>query len=82
LHRPQAAPSRGREKASGEGGIRTTRVFPEEPALPADRGAQSGAPATQTRPADPDLAALVVAWPNLPEPIKAGILAMIRAAGG
>jgi hypothetical protein len=29
---------------------------------------------------DTDLAALVVAWPNLPEAIKAGILAMIRAS--
>jgi hypothetical protein len=28
----------------------------------------------------PDLAAVVTAWPSLPEPIRAGILAMIRAA--
>ena len=27
---------------------------------------------------DPDLAAVVEAWPELPEAIKAGILAMIR----
>ena len=33
-------------------------------------------------PIDPDLAAVVEAWPKLPEAIKAGILAMIRAAGG
>jgi hypothetical protein len=26
------------------------------------------------------LAAMIEAWPKLPEPIKAGILAMIRAA--
>jgi hypothetical protein len=26
--------------------------------------------------------AVVEAWPNLPEPIKAGILAMVWAAGG
>ena len=30
----------------------------------------------------PDLAALVAAWPTLPEPIKAGIVAMVRAASG
>ncbi len=30
----------------------------------------------------PDLAALVTAWPNLPEPITAGILAMVKAAQG
>jgi len=29
---------------------------------------------------DPDLAAVVAAWPELPEPIKAGILAMVKAA--
>jgi hypothetical protein len=31
---------------------------------------------------DPDLAAVVVAWPNLPEAIRAGIVAMVRAASG
>ena len=30
----------------------------------------------------PDLAAVVAAWPELPEAIKAGILAMVRAASG
>jgi hypothetical protein len=30
----------------------------------------------------PDLAELVAAWPTLPDPIRAGILAMIRAAVG
>jgi len=29
---------------------------------------------------DPDLAAMVDAWPDLPEAIKAGIVAMVRAA--
>ena len=29
---------------------------------------------------DPDLAAIVAAWPELPEVIRAGILAMVRAA--
>jgi len=27
----------------------------------------------------PDLAGLIEAWPNLPEPVKAGILAMIES---
>jgi hypothetical protein len=31
-------------------------------------------------PMDADLAAVVEAWPTLPEAIKAGILAMVRAA--
>jgi hypothetical protein len=30
---------------------------------------------------DADLAALVAAWPTLPGPIKAGILALVRATG-
>ena len=29
-----------------------------------------------------DLAAVVAAWPALPKPIKAGILAMVKAAAG
>jgi len=28
----------------------------------------------------PDLAGLIEAWPELPEPVKAGILAMIEAS--
>jgi hypothetical protein len=30
----------------------------------------------------PDLTSVVEAWPTLPEAIKAGILAMVRASGG
>ena len=30
-------------------------------------------------PTDPDLAALVAAWPKLPEALKAGIVAMVKA---
>lgn len=30
---------------------------------------------------DPDLAALVDAWQRLPEPVRAGIVAMVKAAG-
>ncbi|MFH0983719.1 MAG: hypothetical protein V2A79_19565 [Planctomycetota bacterium] len=35
-----------------------------------------------TQPADPDLAAVVNAWPALPAAVKAGIVAMIRATAG
>ena len=31
-------------------------------------------------PSDPELAAVVEAWPTLPEAIKAGILAIVRCA--
>ena len=32
-------------------------------------------------PDDPDLAKVVAAWPTLPDPLKAGILAMVKTAG-
>jgi hypothetical protein len=31
---------------------------------------------------DPDLAAIIDAWPALPEAVQAGILAMVKAAAG
>jgi hypothetical protein len=31
---------------------------------------------------DPDLAAVVDAWDRLPEAVRAGIVAMVQAAGG
>ncbi len=31
---------------------------------------------------NPDLAAVVEAWPHLPEALKAGIVAMVKAASG
>jgi hypothetical protein len=37
---------------------------------------------TDTCKNDPDLAVVVAAWPELPEAIKAGILAMVKAAAG
>ena len=33
-------------------------------------------------PADPELAAVVAAWPTLPPAIRAGVLALVAAAGG
>jgi hypothetical protein len=45
--------------------------------------AESGRFAVEpTAPADRELAAVVKAWPALPEAIKAGILAMVRTATG
>jgi hypothetical protein len=43
-------------------------------------GAESGALGAREAPIDQELAAVVDAWPALPAAIKAGILAMIRAA--
>jgi hypothetical protein len=47
-------------------------------AVSTNSGLTDPAPAV---PADPDLTALIGAWPALPAPIRAGIVAMIRAAG-
>jgi hypothetical protein len=49
---------------------------PRNPPLPDEGGAESGALAA----IDPNLAAVVAAWPTLPEAIRAGIAAMVRAA--
>ena len=38
-----------------------------------------GAAVSFARRLDPDLAAVVDAWPSLPEPIRAGIIAMVEA---
>jgi hypothetical protein len=39
-----------------------------------------GAFAAEIGPDCPDLAAVLSAWPRLPEPLKAGIVAMVKAA--
>jgi hypothetical protein len=66
---------------SGEDRIRTP---PENAAVTGDSapsGAESGAIEAREAILDPELTAVIDAWPVLPEAIRAGILAMIRAAG-
>ena len=41
-----------------------------------------GAFAAEIGPSCPDLAAVVSAWPRLPEALKTGIVAMVKAARG
>lgn len=43
--------------------------------------AESEAVLPDLAPTDPQLAAIVTAWPTLPAAIKAGIVAMVRASG-
>jgi hypothetical protein len=54
--------------------------------VPSPTGAEYGAPDApkppRSLPDDPDLVAIAAAWPTLPGPVKAGIVAMVRAAGG
>jgi len=42
-------------------------------------GAESGARGAPHRPSDPGLTVIVTTWPGLPDTMKAGILAMVRA---
>ena len=41
-----------------------------------------GPPTAPPKPTDPELAAVVAAWPDLPPALRAGIVAMVKAAGG
>jgi len=45
-------------------------------------GAESGADSPKTPCIDPELAKVIDAWPMLPEAIRAGIVAMVKAACG
>ena len=45
-------------------------------------GANAGAVETKREHQDPDLQAIIDAWPNLPDAVKAGIVAMVRTASG
>ena len=51
---------------------------PMNPALSEQGGAESGSLCLS----DPDLASVINAWAFLPDAMKAGILAMLRAANG
>lgn len=44
-------------------------------------GAKSGALDSGTRPIDAELATVIDAWADLPEPIRAGIVAMVLSVG-
>jgi hypothetical protein len=47
-----------------------------------NNGAETGAASPPATPADPELTALIAAWPHLPPALKAGIAAMVTAASG
>lgn len=68
-------------RPSGGEGIRIITNSPRNTANPDTDGAESGALAIHA-PNDPALATLMFVWPTLPNAIRAGILAMVGAAGG
>ena len=54
---------------------------PEENALSRDSAAPGAAVDAQNTSIDPDLQAIIERWPELPDAVKAGILAMVRTSG-
>jgi len=54
--------------------------FPEERGRFNRTGPETGPVKTKPRSSDADLQAVIEAWPTLPDAIRAGILAMIRAS--
>jgi len=54
---------------------------PEENAHSLDSAAPGAAVGAQNTPIDPDLQAIIERWPELPDAVKAGILAMVRTSG-
>jgi hypothetical protein len=63
-------------------GIEPHQHSSENSTNPAPGGAKSGALDPEKPAIDPALAAIIDAWPRLPDALRAGILAMVRAAGG
>ena len=62
-------------------GLEHPSKTPIKPHVSEKRGTESGTPATTPAPALPDdLAEVVAVWANLPAALKAGILAMVKAA--
>ena len=67
---------------SGGAGNRTCVEIAAITAILEVGGAESGAPDLIIPHIAPELVALIDVWPRLSEPIKAGILALVRAARG
>lgn len=74
--------------AKGVGPLNLPPRGTEQPAeSPVNRGipktgdAESDAKPPISAPLDPELQAVIAAWPALPDALKAGILAMVKAAG-
>jgi hypothetical protein len=70
--------------ATGFEPVTSSQEYPKSEGLPKDAARNPAHPAHEGQksdtPIDPDLARVVAAWKKLPEPIKAGILAMVGAA--
>jgi hypothetical protein len=70
-----------RVDADGEG-FELPSKTPGNQGVAGQGGAESGALDAENRTEDCELGTIIDAWPTLPDALKAGILAMIRATGG
>lgn len=66
----------------GVTGLEHSAKTPGKTGNPATRGAECGAHRAPTGQFDQVLQQVIDTWPDLPEAIQAGILAMIKAASG
>ena len=57
-------------------------VFQGETPQRGESGAESGADGARQAPHDPQLVTVIAAWHILPDAVKAGILAMVKATHG
>lgn len=57
-----------------------TRVSESGGSNSGNEEAGEGVPTPPVKPTDPDLAAVVAVWPDLPPALRAGIVAMVKAA--
>ena len=63
----------------GATGLEPVAYSPEKTRSGGGSGAESGAESGDPAPIDADLRRLIDAWPTLPDPVRAGIIAMVKA---
>lgn len=73
-------PPEGLEHPANPAG--NTRVSDSGGSKSGNNGAGFGPLTPPAKPTDPELAAVVAAWTDLPPAVRAGIVAMVRAAAG
>lgn len=76
-HRKGILPQQNRAVKLGDEGFELTPNSLTNSAIPPQSGAESGARNAQEASIDPDLAAVVEAWPRLPEAIQRAMLALV-----
>ena len=63
----------------GEAGLEPPSNSPGNTGIPQAGGAESGALAAPKPPSDPDLRAVVEAWPELPDAVRVAVVALVKA---